>query len=203
MYLPQPTEGNFDPVPAGTHLGICFRVIDLGTQVTTYAGEQKRARKIMISWEIPDEKMTDGRPFVISQMFTWSMHEKSTLRKSLEAWRGAAFTDADFRPPTAFDIKNILGKACTLSVTHNEKGDRTYANIASVGKLMKGAAVPALVNAKVYLWLSPDRWNEAAFNGLSLNLRTKISATPEYVELQKQLNVAPPDEAPDEEIPLT
>ena len=120
MYLPAPTESSFTPVPAGTHLGICFRVIDLGTQQTTFNGDTKTAHKVLISWEIPDEVMGDGRPFMISQSYTWSMHEKATLRKSLEAWRGVAFTDRDFGPG-GFDIKNIIGKACTLSVVHTAK----------------------------------------------------------------------------------
>src|SRR6185369_10438591 len=76
MYLPAPTESNFTPVPAGTHLGICYRVIDLGTQSTNFNGETKLAHKVLVSWEIPDEKMDDGRPFTISQSYTWSMHEK-------------------------------------------------------------------------------------------------------------------------------
>ena len=124
MYLPAPNESNFMPVPAGTHLGICYRVIDLGTQSTTFKGEQKQAHKVLISWEIPEEKMEDGRPFMISQSYTWSMHEKSNLRKALEAWRGMAFTERDFGP-NGFDIKNVLGKACTLSIVHTSKDGST------------------------------------------------------------------------------
>ena len=91
MFLPQPTEGgNFEPAPAGTHVAICYRVIDLGTQESVYNGEKKSARKVLISWELPNEEKADGKPFVISATYTWSMHEKSTLRKTLEAWRGAA-----------------------------------------------------------------------------------------------------------------
>jgi hypothetical protein len=191
MFLPQPTEGNFEPAPAGTHVAICYRVIDLGTQESVYNGEKKSARKVMISWEFPNEVKADGKPFVVSAIYTWSMHEKSTLRKTLEAWRGAAFTEADFKPPTAFDVRNILGKSCTLSVVHVQKGDRTYANVSSVGKAMKGAVTPALVNDTVYLWLHPDRFDEAVFNSLSEHLRTKIAGSPEYAALRGNFDGEP------------
>lgn len=182
MYLPQPTESNFSPVPAGTHLGICYRVIDLGTQTSNFNGETKQAHKVLISWEIPDELMDDGRPFSISQSYTWSMHEKATLRKSLEAWRGLAFTDNDFGPG-GFDIKNIIGKACTLSVIHKPSDGNTFANVSSIGKVMKGVSVPAPTNTPLYVWLHPSRWDAAAFSQLSAKLQHKIMASPEYMEL--------------------
>jgi hypothetical protein len=185
MYLPAPTESSFTPVPAGTHLGICFRVIDLGTQQTTFNGDTKTAHKVLISWEIPDEVMNDGRPFMISQSYTWSMHEKATLRKSLEAWRGVAFIDRDFGPG-GFDIKNIIGKACTLSVVHTAKNGSVYANVASIGKVMKGISIPELTNPTAYLWLHPDRWDASVFAGLSANLQAKIMASPEYIEMMNQ-----------------
>lgn len=190
MYLPAPTESNFAPVPAGTHLGICYRVIDLGTQSTTYKGESKQAHKVLVSWEIPEEKMEDGRPFMISQSYTWSMHEKATLRKSLEAWRGMAFTERDFGP-TGFDIKNVLGKACTLSIVHTAKDGNTYANVSSIGKVMKGITVPPLVNPIVYLWLNSERWDAAAFSQLSANLQSKIMSSPEYIEMRNDIDRGP------------
>src|ERR1700761_8167252 len=119
MFVPAPNESNFAPVPAGTHLGICYRVIDLGTQETNFSGEVKHQHKVMLSWEIPEEKMDDGRPFAISQSYTWSMHEKAKLRKDLEAWRGAAFAAKDFGEG-GFDIRNLLDKPCTLSIVHKQ-----------------------------------------------------------------------------------
>lgn len=97
MHLPQPSDAEFELAPAGTHIAVCYRVIDLGTQETTFKGEVKHQHKILISWEIPDEKMKDGRPFTIGKRYTWSMSEKANLRNDLESWRGK-FTAADFGP---------------------------------------------------------------------------------------------------------
>jgi hypothetical protein len=185
MYLPAPTESNFSPCPEGSHMGVCYRVIDLGTQKTTYQGEAKIAHKVMLSWELPDERMEDGHPFTISQQYTWSMHEKSNLRKHLETWRGVAFKETDFGP-NGFDIRNVIGKSCILGVVHQLKDGKTYANIASVGKAMKGMAIPETTESKqVYVWLHPDRWDPAAFNELSSNLQEKIRLSPEYSEMNR------------------
>lgn len=206
MYLPAPTESNFAPVPAGTHLGICYRIIDLGTQKTTFNGETKTAHKVLLSWEIPEEKMEDGRPFTISQSYTWSMHEKATLRKSLEAWRGLAFTERDFGP-SGFDIKNVLGKACTLSIVHTSKNQTTYANVASIGKVMKGVTIPPLTNEIIYLWLNSTRWDVAVFSRLSANLQGKIMGSPEYIEMMNAMDNTTShhessDFQPDQDIPF-
>ena len=45
MYLPPPTEGDFELAPAGTHIGVCYRIIDLGTQETTFEGQAKQQHK--------------------------------------------------------------------------------------------------------------------------------------------------------------
>lgn len=186
MFLPAPTEGgDFTPVPAGTHLAVCYRVIDLGTHKSTFSGEEKFAHKILLSWELPQERADDGKPLVISKRYTWSMHEKATLRKHLEAWRGAAFQQSDFGP-TGFDIKNILGKACILTVVENAKADgKVFANVDGVGKLMKGMEMPKGENPTTYLWIAPERWSEGTFSSLSDNLRELIKASPEYAAMQR------------------
>ena len=189
MFIPNPSEGgSFTPVPAGSHLAVCYRIIDLGTQKVVFQNENKFLRKVMVSWELPDEKMDDGRPFVISKRYTWSMHEKATLRKHLEAWRGKGFSEEDFGH---FDIKDILGKGCVLSIVSESKDGKTFANISSVGKLIKGTQVPEFTtNPITYLWIHRDRWDQNIFNSLSTNIQETIRGTPEYQELMKSSSSA-------------
>ncbi len=180
MFIPTPNGSDFKIAPDGTHLAICYQVVDLGTQETAFSGETKKTHKVRLAWELSQEKMDDGRPFTVSQTFTWSMHEKASLRKALEAWRGMAFMARDFGP-NGFDIKNVLGKSCTLSVVHTVADNgNTYANIASIGKAMKGIEVPQRVNPLVYLWLVPERWDAKVFSELPPYLQAKIVASPEY-----------------------
>jgi hypothetical protein len=168
-------------------------------------GKPKSQHKILVSWELPDEKMKDGRPFTIGQRYTWSMSEKATLRKHLEAWRGVPFTDADFGVD-GFDIKDIIGKGCLLNIVHAESGDKTYANIASIARLMKGMQAPKPVNEMVYLWLHESRWEPSVFHKLTQGLQGVIMASPEYRELANgghddEVSI-PDDVPPHEEIPF-
>ncbi len=180
MHIPEPNDRQFELAPAGTHMAVAYRVIDLGTQTSSWNGQPKRQHKILISWELPDEKMADGRPFTIGQRYTWSMSEKAALRRDLESWRGTPFTEKDFGQ-NGFDIKNIIGKACLLNVIHAEKNGKQYANIASISRLMKGQqGPPQTANEQVYLWINNDRWEPSTYQKLSDGLKALIAQSPEY-----------------------
>lgn len=180
MHLPKPTEGgDFTPVPEGTHPATCYRFIDLGTQAGEYMGAPKIARKVMLSWEITDPELLteEGKPFTISSRYTWSMHEKASLRKMLEAWRGKKFEDSDFGEG-GFDVRKLLGAGCLLSVVHTTKQDKTYSNISGVMKLPKGMTAVPPINPTVYFSL--DAFDRDVFGRLSEGLQNIIKASPEY-----------------------
>lgn len=185
MKMPANEGGDFTPPPAGTFLAVSYRLIDLGTQEVTFQGQTKHQHKIMISWELPEEKMQDGQPFSVHRRYTYSSSEKATLRNDLQAWRGRAFQDSDFGGPNAFDIKNILGKGCMLGIVHSVRDGKTYANISNVLALPKGTKAPPPVNKIVYLSLEPGAFDRAAFDGLSDGLKGVIMKSPEWAELNK------------------
>lgn len=190
LYMPQP-GANYDPPPEGAHVAVCYRVVDLGTQETTYMGQPRKSHVIMLAWELPDTEMTDGRPFSISKRYTYSSHSKSTLRKDLESWRGKRFEDSEFG---TFDIGNLLGKPCMLNVVHTEKNQTVYANIAAIMRLPKGMNTPALHNEQVLLSLADRPFDRGAFEKLSDRLRETIMKSPEY-------RMAIEGRSPDEEVP--
>lgn len=194
--LPAPDDKTFQNVPEGNHIAVCYRVIDLGTIRGEYMGKENFRRKVLISWEIPDEKMEDGRPFTIGQRFTWSMSEKAQLRKILESWRGKAFTEADFGPQ-GFDIINIIGAGCMLNVVHEAKNGKTYANIASVAKLPKGMNAPAPTNQRSFVWLSREEFIEGNYENLSDGLKAIIQQAPEYRALSEPEHIVNADHASD------
>ena len=55
--------GSFTPVPPGMHLARCYRVIDMGTQTTTWQGKEKQQPKVMLQFEVHSED-ADGKPLV-------------------------------------------------------------------------------------------------------------------------------------------
>lgn len=201
MHLPEKSTSEYETTPAGTHLAICYRFVDLGTHPSDYQGQTKYKRLVLLGFELPNELMEDGRPFTASKRYTWSMHEKATLRHDLEAWRGVKFTDADFGPG-GFDIRNILGKPCTISIIHDEKDGKTYTNIASIGQVMKGMQVPQVKNELIYVSLMPEYFERDSYESLSDGLKKKIQESPEWADLlskpQDQIKVhQEPDPARD------
>lgn len=164
--------GSYELVPEGVHVGICCQVVDLGPQRQTWEGKEKIVDQVLIAWEFPGALMSDGRPFMRSQTYTASLHERAKLRKHLESWRGRAFTDDEL---SGFSLRALLGKACLVQVIHAAGSDgKTYANIAAVMSLPKGTTVPPGVNPQVWYDLSePD---PSAFSMLPEWVQKKIEA---------------------------
>lgn len=187
MFVPEPNGGGFATVPAGNHIATCYRLIDLGTQMVEWKGTKKTQRKVMLSWELPNELMTEGeyagQPFTISRRYTWSMSEKANLRHDLESWRGRKFTDEDFVGPKRFNARNLIGKSCMLSIVQEDREGTTYANIKAVAAIPKGMAMPTPVNKQVYFTLEKDAFDANALEGLSDKLKETIKGSPEYREL--------------------
>lgn len=127
-------ESNFIPAPPGLHLCVCCDVIDLG-MVETQWGEKAMIR---ISWQTQD-LMEDGTPYLISQRYTASLHEKSNLRQDLESWRGRAFTQEEL---AGFDLENLIGVPCQIQVAHNlGSNGKTYANVQAIVTAPKGSSL--------------------------------------------------------------
>ena len=169
---------DYTPAPAGTYTARCTSLIDLGSQTSTYEGEAKTAKKVMLSFEITDceARRNDGSPFIVSKRFTASLHAKAGLRKFLESWRGRPFTPEELR---GFDLKNVLGLDCLIGIVRETKGDRTYANLSSVMRMPKGMAAGVSEIAPVAFDLSAPDW--AVFAGLGSRLQDQIVAAPEYL----------------------
>lgn len=136
--------GESKRIPAGSHIGVCDIVADIGLQESNFYGTK---RKVFIRFEVPRERWKyekDGQqlegPGVIGNFYTASMHKKASLRKALEGWRGRAFTEPEAEK---FDISSILGKACMLTVQESEGNDgNTYSNIVAISPLPKGMLAP-------------------------------------------------------------
>lgn len=138
--------GDFKLAEAGTHTAICNMVVDLGMQETTYMGTPTTKHQCFVRWELPNERVEyekDGQkingPMSIGKTYTLSLSEKANLRKDLESWRGRVFTEAEL---AGFDLFNLLGHACQLSIVHETKNNKTYANIKTVAGWPKGIPKP-------------------------------------------------------------
>jgi hypothetical protein len=204
MRLPEKGGADFAPAPAGTHIAVCIKVVDLGSQQVEWpkgSGNTKSQHKVTLAWELSNELMDDGRPFILTQRYTFSVSEKATFRKHLESWRGKPFEDADFGGPKAFDVKNVLGKGCTLFVAHKVTGDKTYSNVTGIGPLPKGVTAPPPQNGLTYFSLERDRFDANVLASLSPNMQALIMASPEYQQVAYG-NPAGAAQDPSDEIPF-
>lgn len=163
--------GDFELAPTGNHRARCYGVVDLGMQRREWSGEVNYKHIVRISWELPDELMSDGRPFSITQNYTLSLSDKANLRKDLESWRGRSFTEAELE---GFDLKNMIGVPAMVNVVHRESNGKTYANVGSVSPLPKGLECPPAVNDPLYFSLDEPGW-EVIYKGLPEWLQNKIN----------------------------
>ena len=117
--------------PEGLHPAVCCDVVDLGDVDTEWG----LRHKIDLRWQL-DTLTSEGKPHLITRRFNLSLHEKSTLRPFLEAWRGKRFSEAELQ---GFDLEKLLGANCQLQVIYNQGSDRTFANVHTAVPPAKGA----------------------------------------------------------------
>lgn len=189
MSLVAKSEGSsFVPVPTGMHLARCYRIVDLGTQESTYMGNVKNLHKMMLQFEVHGEDAqgnptvtSKGEPMTVSKNYTVTLADKSNLRKDLQTWRGKDFTAEELR---GFELKNVLGQWAMISVVETENNGQTYTNIANINPVpaaMKKNGLPEGKNPlKIFQIEEPDM---ELFDTFSENLQNKIRKAPEWERL--------------------
>ncbi len=178
MKAPRPKA--FDPVPKGTHVARLYSIIHLGTTSFIYKGEEKSSNKIRLTFELCNErkefKEGEGeRPYSISREFGWSMSPRGKLRPFIEGMIGTALDDDE---AYNLDIESLLGEACLITVTHEEKNGATYANILNASALPKGTEAPDMFNEGKFI--SVDSTPVEEIEALPEFLREKIYASEEW-----------------------
>jgi len=167
--------GDFQDAPVGSHVAVCVRIIDLGTQHGEYQGQPTCRSQVFVSWELPNERMADGQPFIVSAFLTNSLNEKATMRGWLESWRGKPFTNEEL---DGFDLSAILGKPCMVNVIAKPNGG---VKVGAVMALPKGSPKPTAENPPSAFWL--DEFNREAFESISDGLKKIIMKSDEYVAM--------------------
>lgn len=199
-----PSGGSYTPPPAGNHLARCYRIIDLGTQISEWKGQKKSLRQVMLVWELHGDDeggrpmiMDDGRPLVASRKFTASLGEKAKLREFLVSWRGKAFTDDELM---GFSLKNILDKWCMINITHTHKDGKTYSNVTGVSAVpsaIRKAGLPEGINTSIMF--DVDDPDMEIFDTFSDYLKQQIMGSPEWQMKHGESSYSEPQSKSDEE----
>jgi len=95
----------------------------------------------------------------------------------LEAWRGKQFTAEEL---AGFDLANIAGKGCLVTITHVDREGKKYANVAGVTSLPKGLSAPAA--SKPPAIFRVDEPDEEIFSSLSDKLKDTIRSSREWLD---------------------
>lgn len=141
----------------GVYTAISSMIVDLGLQVSEKF--DKTQRKMMIIWNVLGEEVEiDGKklPRTIAKEYSFSLGEKSNLRKDLQAWRSKTFTGEELQ---GFNLLNILNKACQLQIILEEKNGKKYNNIASIMALPKGSNVTTSDKTSHFDLENVETWN--------------------------------------------
>lgn len=140
----------------GVYTAVSSAIIDLGLQRNEQFG--KTQRKFMMIWTIIGEEIEingEKQPRTISKEYSFSLNEKSTLKKDLQAWRGKPFSEEELQ---GFNILTLLNKACQLQIILEEKNNKKYNNIAGIMSLPKGSNVQTLNNTYYFDMEEAETW---------------------------------------------
>ena len=137
-------QSDFKPAPEGQFVAVCCDVVDLGMVETTWKGEVKMRHKIRVCFQIDKINPDDGKPYLVMQRFTLSMHENGWLRPFLESWRGKPYTED--QAADGIDVELMVGVGALLQIVHNTHNGTTYANINSIMKAPKGSEIPEVTD---------------------------------------------------------
>ena len=189
-------SSNIPLLPEDVYPAVCCMLVDLGEQYSEKF--DNTAHKVLISWELPGEKLDNGETRRLSNTYTASLNSKGNLRKDLISWRGRDFTVEELKK---FDLRNIVGAPCMLSVIHKVGQDgNKRAVIGGIMKLPKGMTVPALSNGYTIFDLDePDA--EAKMADLPEWIQTRIQESETWKEMQsaglEREAIQSEDKAPD------
>jgi len=138
--------------PSGLQAAICSKVFDLGMQVNEYKGERNIKHKILIVWELAATMTTgeyQGKRFVVHKEYTNSLHEKATLRKDLESWKGKSIPEDVAKE--GVDLEKFIKVPATLNIQHKtSKAGNEYAIVTTV--------MPEQDNAPMLVPELPEDW---------------------------------------------
>ncbi len=161
--------GDFKDVSVGPHAAICYQIVDLGVQRKEWQGKVKFVNQVMITWEITDETMDDGRPFSISKFYTLSLNEKANLYADLVSWRGKGFSEEEKQ---CFDVTVLAGVPALLNIVE-KNGKSRVGSIMPLPKSMdEGEQTNNTVIFEMDAYLAGDT---AVYESLSDGIKNLIN----------------------------
>ena len=186
------TGTQYEPHPEGQFAVRCVDVIDLGEKLEQFPGSPERLiHKCVLVFQ-SGEKNELGKLHEVSAEVTVSMHEKATLRKLLEDWRGKSYSEEQAR--AGVPVHKLAGHPALMNVEHKVSGaGRTYAKIRGISPLPKGMTAPDLP-----AYERPAFWKERKeeYAATVAKYKARIGLNGELDEMPEGLDEDDPDSLP-------
>ena len=172
MKIRSPENKNREIIDEGTYQARLLWLTDIGERPEfNYKGTViPSVYKIEFTYELVTTKMSNGKPFVISEDVKNSDWEdiksskRSTYVSRCRSLLGKDYKNGISRPET------LLGAPCSITIIHNENGYAKIDGQAGVGSIMQGLEVPELTNIPYLFSLdNPDMDIWESFNDFKKN----------------------------------
>ena len=143
---------SFAPHSEGQHAMFCVDVVNLGTNVEQFQGQEPReVPKLALVFASGETHREAGKPDelkLVTVEMTVSANEKSNLRKFLESWRGKSYTPEQAQ--AGLPIAKLYGHGALVSIEHvlTKRGNQ-FAKVTSIAPLPKAMALPDAESAKL------------------------------------------------------
>jgi hypothetical protein len=128
-------DGEFVLAPEGTSTAVLWCLAYLGKHESTYQGETRLRELVGLAWELA-EPAEDGRHLSVTEVLTASLNERAKFFARVLALTGKR------EPPEGFDLERLLGRGAVVTVAHEIRDGKTWANVTQAGPLPRGMAAP-------------------------------------------------------------
>lgn len=200
---------SFGLIDAGTYIGKCVQVIDLGTTEKEWDKGTYESRSVSLGFAFKAgqtkkddsgvEEVIEEQEVLIRKTYSLSMSTQSALYKDVISWLGK-LTEAESKE---FNVFTLIWKEVMISISHKAaKKDKTkiYANIASLASPVKWT--PAYEN-EIELdgsIMAEDQFNEKLFESLPPFLKDEAVTSREYLAMHGEQSLADQDKEIEAEI---
>jgi len=183
---------SFGKIVPGTYNAICTHIVDLGTVTKEGDKWEYESRSVFINFafQAEQEKLDDAnnveekieeQEVMIWKTYTLSFSSGSNLYKDVSSWLGSIPDDQAKK----FNVFSLIGQPVQITIWEgkSKKTGKKYANIASLGKLMKGLAP---YESEVKLdgsMMTKDLLNEDLFKYLPPFAKEEAENSKEYFEI--------------------
>lgn len=188
----------FSIADEGVHLATLVSIIDLGIQTQQKYKKPEETvdvHKVLFSFKIRSDEDDPSNNSVIHKQFTATLSDQSSLKPVCQALFGGV-KENEWLSET-FNLTDLIGKSCQISVIHTENKGITYANISNCTALARNMKADPLPENDFVIYEIEDGENDVFLN-FSEKMQDKIRKAKNFpIQENEESDSDYPDFEPD------